>query len=76
MIAAVPSSVAAFAAVVSARRARQTHAEVRTNHGLRAGEYLELVSANILDLKTSLDDHTANDTEQFEALQRQISNLQ
>lgn len=58
-IAAFASSTAAF---ISSKR---THAEVRTNHGKRNGQYIE-------DLATWAEAHTAQDAQQFAELREAL----
>lgn len=79
ILAAVPPTILALA---SWRGTRQVHAEIKTNHGLRAGEYLEMqtqlsegqsrLSATVASIernmasKWALDSHLKED-ERFQA---------
>jgi hypothetical protein len=55
LIAAGPATVSAIAAW---RQSRRTHIEVQTNHGKRAGEYLEMLP----DIHKLIVDHILDDT--------------
>lgn len=48
----------------ASKQAKNTHLEIKTNHGKRAGDYLEMIS----DTKTALVAHTLNDAEQFDKI--------
>ena len=37
--------------------AQKIHIEVKTNHGMRAGEYLELIHADVRDLRSLIVEH-------------------
>ena len=50
VIGAVPATIAAVGAFKGARRASATKAEVQTNHGMRAGEYLERIDTRVATL--------------------------
>lgn len=64
-----------FAILQVRRKASDAEAAIRTNHGLRPGEYLEMVadvkvmvadlSVSVSDLKHALVEHTAADAEHF-----------
>ncbi len=64
LIAAVPATIAGLAAW---RASRATHDEVRTNHGVRAGERIEALGDDVLWLKehvvtkNELADHARSD---------------
>jgi hypothetical protein len=60
-VAAVPATIAAFAAW-------RTHSQVKTNHGMRAGEYLELTLSQ-------LNAHTEQDDRNFRELRHEIVRL-
>lgn len=62
IIAAGPATVASLAAW---RSAKMTHAEVRTNHGKRNGQYIE-------ELAAWADFHTGQDAEQFAELREAL----
>jgi hypothetical protein len=62
LVAIVPPTLMGLAALMQARR---THAEVRTNHGKRAGEYLEL-------LPQLLEAHAEVDTARFDQVQAEM----
>jgi hypothetical protein len=40
-----------------AQEVSQVHVEVKTNHGHRAGEYLEMIHADLRDLRELVVDH-------------------
>lgn len=50
LIAAVPATIAALA---SWRQAKKTRGEISTNHGLRAGEYIEAIAHQVGVLKAN-----------------------
>ena len=76
---------------MSQRKTRQgveaVRAEVSTNHGMRAGEYLETIHAEVASVRNlaeamerhqaqlaqALTDHTIADAENFERLRRLIA---
>lgn len=65
-ISVVPPTIAALAALRAASNARR---EVATNNGVRAGEYIQMLAADVLDLKVNMvtkrqfDDHVREDRE-------------
>lgn len=69
--------------------AREVHTEVRTNHGMRSGEYLEIIhdkvsllsdkvdvaNAKIDVVDRKLDDHTERDERQFSEIRERIESF-
>lgn len=70
--AAIVMGVCAVAAAVpgaiAARRVNKVHDEVRTNHGLRQGDYVELTAMVVGELKTAFTEHVEVDKASFDAL--------
>lgn len=75
----VPPTIAASAALITARRSRNdvsaVHEEVRTNHGMRAGEYLESIAAAQTVQSNLLLAHTTQDEGQFKAIHEESARL-
>lgn len=70
ILVAVPATITALA---SWRASRRVHAEVKTNHGHRAGEYLDTVlPERIGRLEGLLDAHAAQDHEAFSAIHSKL----
>lgn len=67
-IGAVPSTIAAIAALQSSRRSKGVHDEIRTNHGLRQGDYVELTAMVVGELKDWSTQHAADDKHSFAVL--------
>jgi hypothetical protein len=53
------------------RSVKAVHEEVRTNHGKRAGEYLEMVP----DMMKLLAEHTVQDADQFGQIAKRLDDL-
>lgn len=70
ILVAVPATITALA---SWRASRRVHAEVKTNHGHRAGEYLDTVlPERIGRLEGLLDAHAISDREAFDAINEKL----
>lgn len=62
---------AARAAAGARSAAKEVHAEVKTNHGKTAGQYLEMIQ----DVKEDLAAHTEQDDRNFRELRDRIDQL-
>lgn len=65
VVLSVPATVSGLAAW---RSASKTHNEVKTNHGLRQGDYVELTAMVVGELKEWSVQHAADDRHTFEVL--------
>lgn len=71
-IAAVPATVAGAAAW---KAARGVHKEVRTNHGLRQGDYVELTAMVVGELRESFATHVQQDADNFATINEQLAEI-
>lgn len=71
LVAAIPAMIAAFAAWRASKHSSDVKVEIQTNHGKRAGEYLE-GAATSEDLKA----HSAEDGARFDLVIARLDALE
>lgn len=82
----IPVVVTRRAAARTAEKVDNVHAEVRTNHGMRAGEYLELLTSIqsevasqgrvVAHLAQAWGDHTVSDAVSFEEITKRLAGIE
>lgn len=82
VLAAIITTLGAVYVTLGQRRTRRAvtdvHDEIRTNHGLRAGEYLERVAEvqiSVARLRLDLADHAVTDSENFDSLRKSLNTI-
>jgi hypothetical protein len=56
-VAALGTMLMGIGTMAAWRQAKSGHAEIKTNHGKRAGEYLELIHSDVQELRALMVDH-------------------